>query len=63
LIAVTARSDGQAEQLAAAAGMEGFLRKPVTGQLLATIITQVLLRSRAKRGGGPALAGLPMHEE
>ena len=63
LIAVTARSDGQAEQLAAAAGMEGFLRKPVTGQLLATTITQVLLRSRAQRGGGPALAGLPMHEE
>jgi signal transduction histidine kinase/CheY-like chemotaxis protein/streptogramin lyase len=35
LIALTARADGDAEPLARAAGMDGFLRKPVTGQVLA----------------------------
>ena len=62
LIAVTARSDGQAEALAMAAGMEGFLRKPVTGQLLASTITQVLLRSRAQRDE-TTLTGLSTQED
>ena len=35
LLAVTARSDGGAEAQARAAGFDGFLRKPVTGALLA----------------------------
>jgi len=34
LLAVTARADAQAEPLARAAGFDGFLRKPVTGDLL-----------------------------
>ena len=35
LLAVTARSDGDAEAQAKAAGFDGFLRKPVTGAMLA----------------------------
>ena len=35
LIALTARSDAEAEPAARAAGMSGFLRKPVTGEMLA----------------------------
>jgi len=42
LIAVTARADADAEQQARAAGFDGFLRKPVTGQMLATAIDTVL---------------------
>ena len=38
LIALTARADAEAEPLAHAAGMDGFLRKPVTGQMLADAI-------------------------
>ena len=35
LLAVTARADADAEAEARAAGMDGFLRKPVTGEMLA----------------------------
>lgn len=35
LIALTARSDAEAEPASRAAGMSGFLRKPVTGEMLA----------------------------
>ncbi len=35
LLALTARADGDAERQALAAGMDGFLRKPVTGAMLA----------------------------
>jgi CheY-like chemotaxis protein len=35
LIALTARADPEAEPLARAAGMRGFLRKPVTSEVLA----------------------------
>ena len=34
LLAVTARADAEAHELAMASGFNGFLRKPVTGQLL-----------------------------
>jgi len=47
LIAVTARSDGYAEQAVRDAGFDGFLRKPVTGDLL----VDAILRARARRGG------------
>ena len=40
LIAVTARSDAYAEQQVLAAGFDGFLRKPVTGDLLVDVIAQ-----------------------
>jgi CheY-like chemotaxis protein len=42
LVALTARTDAQAESLSFAAGMHGFLRKPVTSQLLQSKIEQVL---------------------
>ncbi len=42
LVAVTARTDEEAEQLARAAGFDGFLRKPVTGEMLAAAIAAVL---------------------
>jgi DNA-binding response OmpR family regulator len=35
LLAVTARADADAQPDALAAGMDGFLRKPVTGEMLA----------------------------
>ncbi|WP_460456575.1 ATP-binding protein [Arenimonas alkanexedens] len=38
LLALTARADAQAEPEARGAGMDGFLRKPVTGELLAAAI-------------------------
>ena len=41
LIAVTARADGDAEPAALAAGFDGFLRKPVTGAMLAVAIAEV----------------------
>ncbi len=46
LVAVTARSDAYAEQQVLAAGFDGFLRKPVTGELLISAIIQ----ARASRG-------------
>src|SRR5690606_29169374 len=42
LVAVTARTDGEAEQLARNAGFDAFLRKPVTGEMLAAVIAAVL---------------------
>jgi CheY-like chemotaxis protein len=42
LVAVTARADAEAETLARAAGFDGFLRKPVTGEMLAEAIAGVL---------------------
>ena len=42
LVAVTARADADAETLARAAGFDGFLRKPVTGEMLAEAIAAVL---------------------
>jgi ligand-binding sensor domain-containing protein/signal transduction histidine kinase/ActR/RegA family two-component response regulator len=42
LLAVTARADADAEQQARAAGFDGFLRKPVTGDMLAAAIDMLL---------------------
>jgi len=42
LLAVTARADADAETLARAAGFDGFLRKPVTGEMLAEAIADAL---------------------
>ena len=42
LLAVTARADADAERLAREAGFDGFLRKPVTGQMLASAIESAL---------------------
>jgi len=42
LLAVTARADAEAETLAREAGFDGFLRKPVTGEMLAGAIASLL---------------------
>lgn len=42
LLAVTARADAEAEPLAREAGFDGFLRKPLTGALLADAIEALL---------------------
>ncbi len=42
LLAVTARADADAEPLARAAGFDGFLRKPLTGAMLADAMAQAL---------------------
>lgn len=42
LLAVTARADADAEPLAKEAGFDGFLRKPVTGDMLAEAIDALL---------------------
>jgi CheY-like chemotaxis protein len=42
LVVVTARADAEAETLARAAGFDGFLRKPVTGEMLASAIADAL---------------------
>ncbi|MCC4602514.1 hybrid sensor histidine kinase/response regulator [Xanthomonas campestris] len=42
IVAVTARADAGAEPQAMAAGCNGFLRKPVTGDLLASALARVL---------------------
>lgn len=38
LVAVTARADAEAEAAARAAGFDGFLRKPLTGEMLSDIL-------------------------
>jgi len=44
LIGVSARSAGNEESLCLAAGMDAFLRKPVTGELLARAIGEFVDR-------------------
>ncbi len=46
LIAVTARADAEAELLAQAAGFDGFLRKPVTGDMLAAAVERAMMQPR-----------------
>lgn len=46
MIAVTARTDPGIEQQVRAAGMQGFLRKPVTGELLVEAIARALRAAR-----------------
>jgi signal transduction histidine kinase/ActR/RegA family two-component response regulator len=46
LVAVTARADAEAEPLAQAAGFNGFLRKPVTGDLLAAAIDRASAKNQ-----------------
>ncbi|HEY0504616.1 MAG TPA: two-component regulator propeller domain-containing protein [Lysobacter sp.] len=47
LLAITARADADAEPQATAAGFQGFLRKPVTGAMLAGLLLGVPGRSAA----------------
>ena len=52
LIALTARVDPQAEPMALAAGMDGFLRKPVSGAILAAAIASHATQDSGKSGEG-----------
>jgi signal transduction histidine kinase/ligand-binding sensor domain-containing protein/CheY-like chemotaxis protein len=54
LIAVTARADAVSERRARAAGMDGYLRKPVTGAMLAEALDGI---GRATRRGGAPIEG------
>jgi signal transduction histidine kinase/CheY-like chemotaxis protein/sugar lactone lactonase YvrE len=56
LVAVTARSDAEAEPQARAVGFDGFLRKPVTAQLLLAKIAQVLEARQRSDAGLPPLS-------
>jgi CheY-like chemotaxis protein len=40
IVALTARADAEAEPFARAAGMVGFVRKPVTGEMLAALVAR-----------------------
>ncbi|MEA5175214.1 two-component regulator propeller domain-containing protein [Xanthomonas fragariae] len=51
LIAVTARSDEAAEPTAQEAGFDSFLRKPLTGDMLADTIADTLRRARPREDG------------
>ena len=51
LVALTARADSQAEPLAMAAGMHGFMRKPVTSQLLQDKVEAVIALLRGPPTG------------
>ena len=51
MVAVTARADADAEPLAKAAGFDGFLRKPVTGELLALAMQRAIDSVTAKKQG------------
>ena len=42
LVALTARTDAEAESLARQAGFDDFIRKPVTGDMLADVIARML---------------------
>jgi len=46
LLALTARADADAERQARAAGMDGFLRKPVTGAMLAEALSAPAAQAR-----------------
>ncbi|MCD9030796.1 response regulator [Luteimonas sp. Y-2-2-4F] len=49
-VAITARADAEAEPAARAAGFDGFLRKPLTGELLAAALRQARSRPDADAG-------------
>ncbi|MCD0279051.1 response regulator [Xanthomonas melonis] len=53
IVAVTARADADAQPQAMAAGCNGFLRKPVTGDLLAQALAQALADAADAAGEHP----------
>ncbi|BBD78932.1 multi-sensor hybrid histidine kinase [Aerosticca soli] len=59
IVAVTARSDRDEESHTRAAGMDGFLRKPLSGEALAAVIERVLGRRRAAPPASGVLATDP----
>jgi signal transduction histidine kinase/ligand-binding sensor domain-containing protein/ActR/RegA family two-component response regulator len=59
LIAVSARSVGDEEALCLAAGMDAFLRKPVTGAMLAEVIDYASLNHALRRPARPIALDRP----
>ena len=59
LLAVTARADPDAEPQARAAGFDGFLRKPVTGEILADAIQALLPAAPASAPAVPPAPPAP----
>lgn len=53
LVALTARADAEAEPAARSAGMDGFLRKPVTGEVLAEALAEAVPASGAVEAAAP----------
>jgi len=49
ILAISARSGGDEAELAAAAGMDGFLRKPITGAALAEALATLLQHAAARQ--------------
>jgi CheY-like chemotaxis protein len=49
ILAISARSGGDEAELAAAAGMDGFLRKPITGAVLAEALVTLMQRAASWR--------------
>ncbi|EQD74669.1 Signal transduction response regulator, receiver region domain protein, partial [mine drainage metagenome] len=49
ILAISARSGGDEVDLVAAAGMDGFLRKPITGAVLAEALATLMQRSASRR--------------
>ncbi len=52
IVAITARSGGDEEERAKAAGMDGFLRKPLTGEQLAEALLSVPRATRPVEAQG-----------
>ncbi|HEY4555765.1 MAG TPA: hybrid sensor histidine kinase/response regulator, partial [Lysobacter sp.] len=61
LVALTARADAQAEAAATAAGFDRFMRKPVTGALLAGALRECLAPDAAAIGPGAPAGTTPAH--
>jgi CheY-like chemotaxis protein len=47
IVAVTARQGSEDEAKARAAGMDGFLRKPLSGEQLASVLARIVAASAA----------------
>jgi CheY-like chemotaxis protein len=45
MVAVTARADAEAESQSREAGFDAFLRKPLTGDMLAEVIDAMVARA------------------
>lgn len=56
ILAISARSGGDEAELALAAGMDGFLRKPITGAVLAVALADLVDRRQSAAGDAGLVA-------